>query len=238
MRKDKPIIVALDVFTRKEAERLVDILIEYVRVFKVGHQLFLREGLNIVHMIQDKGGEVFLDLKFHDIPSVISNAVEAAFNEKIYMLTMHSLGGKAMLKQATDRIAALHKERKNRKPILLGVTVLTSLNDKRFKEMGFSLSVKQQVLRLAKLAEECGLDGVVCSGEEINLIRGAVKKDFLIIVPGVRIEEISSDDQSRIISPEDAVKAGADYLVMGRSITESNDPKEKIALVLEKLDKI
>ncbi len=238
MRKDKPIILALDVFTRKEAERLVGDLIEYVRIFKVGHQLFLREGVNIVHMIQDKGGEVFLDLKFHDIPSVISSAVEVAFKEKVYMLTMHSLGGRAMLEQAANWAMALQKEGKGRKPILLGVTILTSLDEGKLKEMGFSLPMKQQVLKLAKLSEECGLDGIVCSGEEINLIRNKVKRGFLIVVPGVRMGKISSDDQSRVITAEEAIKAGADYLVMGRSITESRVPQKEVELILEKLNKI
>jgi orotidine-5'-phosphate decarboxylase len=238
MKKDKPIIVALDVFTRKEAERLVDELIGNVRIFKVGHQLFLKEGTNIIRMIQDKGAEVFLDLKFHDIPSVISNAVEVAFNEKVHMLTMHSLGGRAMLEQAVERAAALSKEVQDRKIFLLGVTILTSLDDEGLKETGFSLPTEQEVLKLARLGEACGLDGVVCSGKEISLIRNKIKKDFLIVVPGVKTEGVSSDDQSRVINAEDAIKAGADYIVMGRSITKSSDPKKKIAMVLEKLCKI
>ncbi len=238
MRKDKPIIVALDVFTKEEAEKLVDELIECVRIFKIGHQLFLREGINIVHMIQDKGGEVFLDLKFHDIPSVISSAVEVAFKEKIYMLTVHSLGGRAMLEQTVKKVQTLHKETGGRKPLLLGVTVLTSLDKEKLKETGFSLTIKDQVLKLAKLSEECGLDGIVCSGEEVNLIRNNTKKDFLVVVPGVRMGKISSDDQSRVITAENAIKAGADYLVMGRSIMESEHPKKEVKLILEKTSKL
>lgn len=238
MKKESPIIVALDVFTRKEAEKLVDGLVEYVRIFKVGHQLFLREGIDIVRTIQDKGGEVFLDLKFHDIPSVIAGAVEVAFKEKIYMLTMHSSGGRAMLEQSVRKVAALSEEGHGRKPLLLGVTVLTSLDDAKLKEIGFSLPMEQQVLKLAKLAEECALSGVVCSGKEISLIRNKIKKDFLVVVPGVRIEKIFSDDQSRVITAEDAIKAGADYLVIGRSITESEQPKKKIELIMEKISKL
>jgi len=238
MRKEFPIIVALDVFTRKEAEKLVSGLIEHVRVFKIGHQLFLKEGMDIIHMIQDKGAEVFLDLKFHDIPSVISSAVEVVSKEKIYMLTLHSLGGRAMLEQVVERIAALSEEELGRKPLLLGVTILTSLDEEKLKEMGFSLPMNEQVLKLAQISEESGLDGIVCSGEEINLIRNNTKKDFIIVTPGVRLERLASDDQERTIIVEDAIKNGADYLVMGRSITKSEDPKKKMELVLEKLNKL
>lgn len=238
MRKDKPIIVALDVFTRKEAQSLVENLVEHVSIFKIGHQLFLKEGMDIIHMIQDKGAEVFLDLKFHDIPSVISNAIEVAFNEKIYMLTMHSLGGRAMLEQVVKKVEMLSSEGKGRMPILLGVTILTSLDEEKLKEMGFSLPMKQQVLKLAKISEECGLGGIVCSGEEISLIRDNTKENFIIVTPGVRLEKLSSDDQERIITVEDAIKRGADYLVMGRSITESKEPKKKLELILEKLNKL
>lgn len=238
MRKDKPIIVALDVFTRKGAQSLVERLVEYVSIFKIGHQLFLGEGMDIIHMIQDKGAEVFLDLKFHDIPSVISSAVEVAFKEKIYMLTMHSLGGRIMLEQAVKKVKTLSKEGMGRKPLLLGVTILTSLDEEKLKEMGFSLPIKEQVLKLAKISEQSGLDGIVCSGEEISLVRDKAKKDFVIVTPGVRLERISSDDQSRIITVEDAIKRGADYLVMGRSITESKEPEKKMELILEKLNKL
>lgn len=238
MKRENPIIVALDVFTRKEAEKLVNGLIEHVRIFKIGHQLFLKEGMDIIHMIQDKGAEVFLDLKFHDIPSVISSAVEVAFEEKVYMLTLHSLGGRIMLEQAVERIAALSEEGLGRKPLLLGVTILTSLDEEKLKEMGFSLPMNEQVLKLAQISEESGLDGIVCSGEEINLIRNNTEEDFIIVTPGVRPEKISSDDQERIITVEDAIKRGADYLVMGRSITESKEPRKKMGLILEKLNRL
>jgi len=238
IKNDKPIIVALDVPTRKDAEKLVSELIDSVRIFKVGHRLFLREGINIVRMIQDKGGEVFLDLKFHDIPSVIANAMEAVLKEKVYMLTVHSLGGRAMLEQVVKKVKSLSGETSLRKPLLLGITILTSLDDEKLKEMGFSLPVKQEVLKLAKLAEDCNLDGVVCSGKELSLIRNNTEKSFLVVVPGVRTEEIPSDDQSRVISVEDAIKTGADYLVMGRSITESEHPKKKLELILQKISKL
>lgn len=238
MRKKNPIIVALDVPTRKEAERLVNDLIKYVSIFKIGHQLFIREGKDIIRMIQDKGGEVFLDLKFHDIPSVISNAVEVAVEEKIYMLTLHSLGGRVMLDEAVRGLEVLHEESEERGPLLLGVTVLTSLGEDDLLELGFSLSMKEQVLKLATICKECGLNGIVCSGEEISLIRERFKENFLIITPGVRLEALPSDDQRRIITVEDALKSGADYLVMGRSITESKEPKEKMELILEKLNKV
>ena len=238
MRKKNPIIVAMDVPTRKEAERIVNDLIKYVSIFKIGHQLFIREGKDIVRMIQDKGGEVFLDLKFHDIPTVISNAVEVAVEEKVYMLTLHSLGGRAMLDEAVRGLEVLHEESEERGPLLLGVTVLTSLGEDDLLELGFSLSMKEQVLKLATICKECSLNGIVCSGEEISLIRERFKENFLIVTPGVRLEVLPSDDQKRIITVEDALKNGADYLVMGRSITESKEPKEKMELILEKLNKV
>ena len=238
MRKKNPIIVALDVPTRKEAERLVSNLVKYVSIFKIGHQLFIREGKDIIHMIQNKGGEVFLDLKFHDIPSVISNVVEVAVKEKVYMLTLHSLGGRVMLSEVVERVEALYNDDSARKPLLLGITVLTSLSKDDLLQLGFSLTMKEQVLKLATICKECGLNGIVCSGEEISLIRERFQEDFLIVIPGVRFEPLPSDDQRRIITVEDAINRGADYLVMGRSITESKEPKQKIELILEKLNKL
>lgn len=251
MRTKNPIIVALDVSTRKEAEHLVRELIEYVSIFKIGHQLFIKEGINIIHMIQDNKGEVFLDLKFHDIPSVISNAVEVAVKENVYMLTLHSLGGRAMLSQVVKRVETLSKDKSVRAPLLLGVTILTSLGDDDLSGLGFSLSMKEEILRLATICKECGLNGIVCSGEEISLIREKIparppskqwqaggKENFLIVTPGVRIEVLPSDDQRRIATVEDAIKNGADYLVMGRTITGSKEPKKQMELILEKLSKI
>lgn len=238
MRDKSPIIVALDVATRKEAEHLVNELIEYVPIFKIGHQLFLREGIDIVHMLQDKGGEVFLDLKFHDIPSVISNAVEMAVRENVYMLTLHSLGGRAMLDEVAKRVKVLHRDEDLRAPLLLGVTILTSLSEEDLSELGFSLSVKEQILRLATVCKKSGLNGIVCSGKEISLIREKFPEDFLIVTPGVRLEALPSDDQRRIVTVEDAIRNGADYLVMGRTITGSKEPKKQIELILNKLSKL
>ena len=238
MRTKNPIIVALDVPTLGKAEKLVSDLIEYVSIFKIGYQLLISEGKDIIHMVQDKGGKVFLDLKFHDIPSVISNAVEIAVQEKVYILTLHSLGGRAMLSEVVKRVKDLREESSTRRPLLLGVTVLTSLGEDDLPELGFSLSMKEEILKLATICKECGLNGIVCSGEEISLIRERFKENFLIVTPGVRFEPLPSDDQRRIITVEDAIRNGADYLVMGRSITESKEPKQKMELILEKLNKL
>jgi orotidine-5'-phosphate decarboxylase len=238
MRTKNPIIVALDVPERKEAKHLVKELIEYVSIFKIGHQLFISEGKDIIHMIQDTGGEVFLDLKFHDIPSVISNAAEVAVEEKVYMLTMHSLGGKAMLIRVAETLEALRVQSGVRTPLLLGVTILTSLDKKDLSEIGISLSMKDEVVKLASICKNSGLDGVVCSGEEISLIREKFGDEFLIVTPGVKLEPTSSDDQRRIITVEDAVKKGADYLVMGRAITTSEEPRKTMESILKKLSKI
>jgi orotidine-5'-phosphate decarboxylase len=236
MRQEKPIIVALDV-TRAKAEQLVDSLVKYVSIFKIGHQLFLREGVDIVHMVQDKGGKVFLDLKFHDIPSVISNAIEVAAREKVHMLTMHTLGGKDMLEQASDRVKSLQKDN-IQTPLLLGVTILTSLNEQDLHNMGISLSMQEEIAKLAEICKDSALDGIVCSGKEVKLIRKQLGEDFLIITPGVMTEALGPDDQKRTVTVEEALKDGADYLVMGRSITTAEEPKKKMELILQELNKL
>lgn len=238
MRKENPVIVALDVSTRKEAEDLVKELIEHVSIYKVGYQLFISEGVNIIRMIQNRGGKVFLDLKFHDIPSVTSKAVEVAIRENVYMLTIHALGGKRMLEEVVKKVKTLCEGHRKDEPLLLGVTILTSLEEKDLYQMGFSLSLREEIIRLVRICKESNLNGVVCAGGEIALIRERIKDNFLIVTPGVRLKKLSSDDQRRTVTVEEALKYGADYIVIGRAITRSKKPKSEIELILEKIRKM
>ena len=204
------LIVALDVDTFEEAARLVQVTRDVVDVFKVGSQLFTRVGPRILTLLHEQGRECFLDLKFHDIPSVVANAVAAAAALKVSLLTIHACGGAEMLRAA----AAVPN-----RPRLLGVTVLTSVGG----------NVQAEVLRLAKLAKECGLDGVIASPHEIRPIREAMGKDFLIVTPGIRPANAKSADQKRVMTPAEAVAAGASYIVVGRPIIEADDPARAAA---------
>ena len=204
------LIVALDVDTFEEAARLVQVTRDVVDVFKVGSQLFTRVGPRILTLLHEQGRECFLDLKFHDIPSVVANAVAAAAALKVSLLTIHACGGTEMLRAA----AAVPN-----RPRLLGVTVLTSVGG----------NVQAEVLRLAKLAKECGLDGVIASPHEIRPIREAMGKDFLIVTPGIRPANAKSADQKRVMTPAEAVAAGASYIVVGRPIIEADDPARAAA---------
>ncbi len=201
------LIVALDVDTFDAAARLVDVLRDAVGMFKVGSQLFTRYGPRVVEHIHQAGQQVFLDLKFHDIPNTVARAVESAAALKTQMLTVHTIGGLEMLQAA----AAV----KNR-PRIVGVTVLTS-------EGG---DVRAEVIRRARLASEAGLDGVVASAHEIRLIRDAVTGPFILVIPGIRPAGAERGDQKRVMTPAEAVAAGADYIVVGRPILVATNPVE------------
>ncbi len=207
------VILALDVDNLQKAKYFINKLYPKVKIFKVGAQLFTAFGPKIVEAINKKGAEVFLDLKFFDIPNTVANAVRQAVRLKVKMLTMHILGDEEMLKQA---LAAAKEEAgrlKVKRPLLIGVTVLTS------KEANSS-----DVLTLAKLGLESGLDGVVCSVREAALLRKEIKKKFVIVTPGIRPAGASRNDQKRTATVEEAIRAGSDFLVIGRPILEATDP--------------
>ena len=204
------LIVALDVDTFQQAAALVRATRDVVDVFKVGNQLFTRLGPRILALLHEQGKECFLDLKFHDIPSIVAKAVESATALKVSMLTVHACGGAEMLKAA----AAVPNH-----PRLLGVTVLTSVSG----------DVRAEVLRLAKLAKECGLDGVIASPHEIRSIREAMGEEFLIVTPGIRPAKTKTDDQERVMTPAETIAAGANYIVVGRPIIEADDPARAAA---------
>src|SRR5690349_436504 len=206
------IIVALDVDSRAEALSLVHRLKGQVGLFKIGSQLFTSEGPELVREIVRLGEQVFLDLKFHDIPNTVTKAVLAAAGLGVSMLTLHTGGGLKMMSAAAD---ALKQMRSNQaRPQLLGVTVLTSMADEDLAQIGVNVRVESQVGRLAKLAEEAGLDGVVASPSELRPLRGQLGRAMKIVTPGIRPAGSKADDQSRIATPAAALQAGANYLVI------------------------
>ena len=222
-----PIIVALDLDPKSALELANKIDPQDCKV-KVGSQLFTTSGPKIIKELKNLGFKIFLDLKFHDIPNTVRKAVETAIEMGIWMLNVHSLGGKEMLKAAYEV-----KETASRKPILIGVTMLTSLDNKSIKQVGFELNIEDQVLLLADLCQKEGLEGVVCSPNELVLLREKVNKDFLLVTPGIRSLKVENDDQKRTSTVSEAIGKGADYVVIGREITTDIDPNKKIQKILE-----
>ena len=232
--KDR-LIVALDVPDLKKAESLVKELSGTVKIFKVGKELFTASGPEAVHMIQKYGGEVFLDLKFHDIPNTVYGAVKQAASLGVFMTNVHVMGGRQMMIKAKEALLGSQTKASQRKIMLLGVTILTSMNDESLREIGIANHVEDEVVHLATLARDCGLDGVVASPKEVPLIRKACGREFVIVTPGVRPSWAAKDDQERISTPKDAIQNGADYLVVGRPITAAKNPKESAEKVLHEL---
>jgi orotidine-5'-phosphate decarboxylase len=220
--KDK-LIVALDVETPDKALELVKQLRDVAGMFKIGSQLFTSAGPQIVRDIIALDSKVFLDLKFHDIPNTVAGAVRSAANLGVWMVNVHAAGGRAMMIAARE--AADHASRRGApRTFVIGVTVLTSLDAGALRETGIEAEPADQVVRLAQLARDCGLDGVVCSPQEIERVRSACGPAFLIVTPGIRGAGDAKGDQVRTATPAGAVQAGADYLVIGRPITAANDP--------------
>jgi orotidine-5'-phosphate decarboxylase len=228
------IILVLDVSSREDAMALVRPLYEHVGMFKVGMQLFTAEGPSIVREIVDLGGKVFLDLKFHDIPNTVAHGVLEAAKLGASMMTIHAAGGRVMMETVAKE---LEDKFGNRKPIVVAVTVLTSLNDAGLLDIGTTRPVVQQVTAMASLAEECGIAGVVCSPNEIHLVRQAVGPNFKIVTPGIRMPGQSANDQQRLATPREALEAGADYIVVGRAVTAAPDPRMAVQELMRQIDK-
>ncbi|MDR0953024.1 MAG: orotidine-5'-phosphate decarboxylase [Elusimicrobiota bacterium] len=233
MKPADKIIVALDVKTEKEALALVKKLKGKVGVFKIGKELFTACGPAIVKKVQKLGGKVFLDLKFHDIPNTVAKAVLQATKLGVYMMTIHTSGGVEMMKAATQ--AAKEAAPKGKAPILLGVTILTSLDDKTLKEIGFKYTPEQMVIRLAKMAKAAGLGGIVSSPKEVKKLRKALGASMFLVTPGIRPIWAAVGDQKRIMTPKDAVKAGVDFMVIGRPITASKNPAQAADLIAKEI---
>lgn len=220
-RKDSNrIIVVLDYATAPEAMALVARLDPARCRVKVGKELFTAAGPAVVDALHRQGFEVFLDLKYHDIPNTVAGACGAAAALGVWMVNVHASGGRAMLSAAREAI----DHATARKPLLIGVTVLTSLDDASLAEIGIASGAASQVGRLARLVDDCGLDGVVCSAEESTLVTAVTRKGFLKVTPGIRLAGDAKGDQRRVVTPADAIRMGADYLVIGRSITHAADP--------------
>jgi orotidine-5'-phosphate decarboxylase len=234
-RPDNPIIFALDVGSREEAERFVGELKESVWGFKIGKELFTWMGPKAVEMVKEKGGKVFLDLKYHDIPSTVAKAAVMATRLGVAMFNLHTLGGAEMMRAAVEASReAAHKEGLPT-PIVLGVTVLTSLQEKDLRSVGITQPVEKEVVQLAVLAQKAGLGGVVASPLEIKPLRQACGEDLVIVTPGVRPGKGRRHDQARVMTPEEAIKAGADYLVIGRPIKEASDPLKAVNEILQEV---
>lgn len=230
---NKKIIIALDFDDLKTSEKIVKELIHYVDIFKIGLELFSKYGKDSIKMVQNYGGKVFLDLKFYDIPNTVKKAVEVITEYKIFMFNLHTLGGVEMMREARIAAEKRAKELKIKKPLILGITLLTSIDKKILdEELKIRKNIKNYVKHLAQLAKKSNLDGVVCSPLEIKSIRKEYGKNFLIVTPGIRLKEDQKFDQKRIMTPSDAIKQGADFIVMGRSITQSPNPKEKIKKII------
>jgi orotidine-5'-phosphate decarboxylase len=232
--KDR-LIVALDVADREHALRLVEQLSGVVGMFKIGSRLFTAEGPPLVREIITAGERVFLDLKFHDIPNTVAGAVESAARLGVSMLNVHTLGGSEMMRAAAHAVGDRGLLWITR-PAVLGVTVLTSMDKTDLSDVGINSDLRSEVVRLAALAQDSGLDGIVASPHEIRLIRECITAGrFIILTPGIRPALYARGDQKRIATPADAIRDGADFLVVGRAITESSNPRAASERILEEI---
>lgn len=216
----KNIVVALDFDKKSEALALIDRLDPSLCRLKIGKEMFTHFGPEFVTEVQNKGFDVFLDLKFHDIPNTVAKAVKAAADLGVWMVNVHASGGSKMMQAARDIL----KPYGDKAPLLIAVTVLTSMSEEDLLDLGITKSPEQQVNFLAGLAHKAGMDGVVCSAQEAQMLKTNYGTEFKLITPGIRTADASVDDQKRIMTPEKAVNAGSDYLVIGRAITNSADP--------------
>jgi orotidine-5'-phosphate decarboxylase len=228
------LVFALDVGSMREAGSLVRALSGHVGMFKVGKQLFLRTGPRIIEYIRERGGEVFLDLKFHDIPQTVARASVEATRLGVFMFNVHASGSRKMMEESVRQVRRVCRTERLRKPRMLAVTVLTSMGQDDLARVGVENPVADQVVNLALLAEEAGMDGVVASPQEITAIRDACRPRFLIVTPGIRRATDEMGDQNRTQGPAEAIARGADYIVVGRPIRDAVDPvAEADAVVAE-----
>lgn len=234
--KDR-LVVALDVDSQDQALHLVNELKPFVGLFKIGSQLFTSNGPTLVSKIISQGAKVFLDLKYHDIPNTVASAVIGAMRLGVSICNVHALGGLDMMSQVKEQCEIVAEREKLVKPILLAVTVLTSHNQESINTLGINESIDSLVVRLAQLTAKAGLDGVVASAHEIGLIRKTVAPPFIILTPGLRPAWASHQDQKRVMTPEQALSDGADYLVIGRPILLHPSPANAAQQVLESLEK-
>lgn len=229
MQTTSPIIVAVDVADERAALNLMDALDPKLCRLKVGKELFTLAGPSIIEQMQNRGFEVFLDLKFHDIPNTVASAVKMAAELGVWMVDLHALGGRKMMMDAKDILSDYSKP-----PLLIAVTLLTSMSDEMAHEIGLMGDKDEIVTRLANLVANCGLDGVVSSANEAKMIK-EIQPNLLTVCPGIRLDNSIADDQVRIMTPTNAIKEGANYLVIGRPITRAADPREALQHIISTL---
>ena len=231
------IILALDVDTRKEALDLVQRL-PSACCFKIGLRLYTAEGPRLLQDISQSGKRIFLDLKLHDIPNTVAGAVKSAMGLRVDMMTLHASGGIDMMKRAMEEAVNEAGKKQIDRPLLLAVTVLTSLQDTDLKKMHIQVSPLEQVCTLASLAQEAGMDGIVCSPREITAVREAVGPAFKIVTPGIRPSWAAAQDQKRIMTPAEALRLGSDYLVIGRPVIRASSPENALGRIIEELESV
>ncbi|MBP7055297.1 MAG: orotidine-5'-phosphate decarboxylase [Candidatus Omnitrophica bacterium] len=232
--KDR-LIVALDVDTKSRALSLAGELKDSVGFFKIGLELFSSCGPDIVRQISGIGCKVFLDLKFHDIPTTVAKAAVSVTGLGSYMFNVHALGGYDMMKRCGDAVKTEAERLKIARPKVIAVTVLTSMDQISLEKVGVGCDIKEEVIKLARLAKDAGLDGVVASPEEARMIRDDAGDDFIIVTPGVRPSWAAADDQRRVATPKEAVDNGASFIVVGRPITAAADPVEAAGKIIKEI---
>lgn len=233
------LIVALDVESAEKAWYLVHALRGVVGMFKIGSQLFTAAGPSLVREIVDLGEEIFLDLKFHDIPNTVAAAGVEAARLGVSIFNLHAAGGSEMMRRTVGAVAEISEAEGLKRPTIIAVTLLTSADARTLRELDFSVEPEQLVGRLAALAESSGLDGVVASPHEVGVVRSAVKRDdFMVVTPGVRPTGGAWHDQKRVMTPREAIAAGADYVVVGRPIVGADNPEQAARAIVEEMNAV
>ncbi len=225
-----PVIVALDYDNQRSALALADKLDPSQCRLKVGKELYTAVGPELVSGLVSRGFDVFLDLKFHDIPNTVAKAIGAAADLGVWMANVHASGGTRMMAAAKQAL-----QQRGSAMRLIAVTVLTSMDESDLRELGIQRSLSDHVMHLAQLAKNAGLDGVVCSAQEASVLKAALGADFQLITPGIRLADSAADDQRRIVTPQDAMRLGSDYLVIGRPITQAADPLQALLAINQSL---
>ena len=231
---EEKIIIALDSPSFGHAFSIVLDLREKISHFKIGPILFLSNGTGVLEQLRDLEVELFLDLKFHDIPSTVEKTIEHVVGNGIKMFTIHSLGGYEMMSSVSRKVKEEAEKTNKRKPLVFAVTMLTSHNQESLSEIGIEADIKEQVLRLAGLAEKSGVDGIVCSGHEVEFLKKEFGERFQYIVPGIRLDK-DTHDQQRVVTPSIAFERGADFIVVGRSVTQSPKPIKMVDRIIDSL---
>jgi orotidine-5'-phosphate decarboxylase len=236
------IIVALDVETAREAREIIAELRDEVGAFKIGLQLFTSAGASFVREVVEGGIKLFLDVKFHDIPNTVAKASVEVARLGVWMFNIHALGGSEMMLRTVESVGEICEKENLSRPKIIGVTILTSANAETLREVGIERETNAQVLNLARLTAKCNLDGVVASPLEAQAIRAEAekigKKDFLIVTPGIRPAFATNDDQKRVMTPNAAVRAGSDYLVIGRAVTRAEKRSEAVGKILQEIETV